>query len=124
MADENETVGGDSGDVTQPAEGEQTAPPGKPKRTRNKKPQPAPVEPVEVESEGDDAEVKEETTAEPPKKAFMCSIKGSRDRVLEEPTRVEAETAADAWEKYLAAMGVNSVDLSSGSKLKKVVTEA
>lgn len=58
-----------------------------------------------------------------PLKRFGCAIRGARDKALEAVTEIEALTAADAWDKYLVLMGINSVDLSHGSRLKKHVVE-
>lgn len=87
----------------------------KPKRqraTRARGPVPVPPKPAEAKpDEGDELEAVEELEPVPlPTRKFLCSIPKAKDKALEEKREVEALTAADAREKYMAEMGIVKIE--------------
>lgn len=87
----------------------------KPKRGRKPK---AAAAPAESDAEVSPARAGEDTPAELPKSKFRCRIPKCHTKSLEDWTEVEAVTAADAKEIYLAKMGI--VSLSEGRKVEAV----
>lgn len=90
-----------------------------PKAAKKKAAKTKPVATVVEPDVLDDIERIETVSHELPTRKFLCSIPKARDKALEAKTEIEAVTAADAREKYMAHMGIVKVE----GDIKVVVQE-